>query len=308
MARATWHPNYQPRDWDLVDYQEFHVRDCDVPFRGPGFDPFEAEQGSFFSCIGAAQTYGCFFPRPFPTLLSESLGMPALNLAVGGAGPGFYTQFDSLIEAMNRGRFVVLQAMAARSESNARYEADGFVEFVRDRRSGEQVTSSEAWKTLVAEDIDGAIERMRESRQSWIDSSLRLIERLSVPVIFFWYSRRGPDYEIDRGAIRDQIAAEAAGKKTSFFVDGLVGEFPQLIDHETMQAVADRCDAYAECRSDLGMGGPLVNRFTGKPFGDSGRRDGPEYDIDYSKNYYYPSPEMHEDAAAALEPVVRQFA
>src|SRR5690606_41054750 len=68
-----------------------------------------------------------FYPRPFPILLSEALGMPALNLAVGGAGPGFYAQYPRLIEAMNRGRFVILQCMAARHAGNSRFEPDGYV-------------------------------------------------------------------------------------------------------------------------------------------------------------------------------------
>src|SRR5690606_31165094 len=38
-----WHPEYQPRDWTLIDYQEFRIDGCHVPFRGPGFDPRAAE-------------------------------------------------------------------------------------------------------------------------------------------------------------------------------------------------------------------------------------------------------------------------
>lgn len=302
----SWHPEYQKRDWALVDYQEFLIDGCDVPFRGPGFDPMAAGRGSFFTCLGAAQTYGCFYPRPYPTILAENIGLKALNLAVGGTGPGFYTLNDRLIDAMNRGRFVILQAMSARSESNARYEANGYVEFVRDRETGEVMTSSEAWHRIVSEDLDAAEDRLRESRQSWVETSLKLIERIEVPVIFFWYSRRTPDYLVDRDLIRDQLARRAAGEKVSFFVDGLVGEFPQLIDRATMQAVAEKCDAFAECTSSRGMGAPLIDRFTGKPFADTGLALGPEYGIDYSKNVYYPSEEMHEDAAAALLPVAQR--
>jgi hypothetical protein len=302
----VWYPNYQPRDWELIDYQEFRIAGCEVPFRGPGLDPFAAVPGSFFSCIGAAQTYGCFYQHPFPTIVSEALQLPVMNLAVGGAGPGFYPQMDTVIEAMNRGRFVVLQAMSGRSESNARYAANGYVEFVRDRATGEVVTSSDAWHTLAAENLDAAEQRVAESRQSWIESSHRLLSRLTVPVIFFWFSRRTPDYTVDRAAVAAQLQQRAAGEKTSFFVDGLVGEFPQLIDRATMRAVADRCAGYAECYSSRGMNQPLINRFTGQPFADAGLKLGPEYGIDYTKNAYYPSAEMHEDAAAALLPVVQR--
>ena len=302
---ANWHPNYQPRDWTLVDYQEFKIDGSDIPFRGPALDPFAADPGSFFTCIGAAQTYGCFFPKPYPTLLSEAIGLPALNLAVGGSGPGLYADDDVLIDAMNRSRFVVLQAMSGRSESNALYAADGYVEYVRDRRTGEQVNSSQAWQRIVGEGIESARARLEESRQSWVESSHRLLAKLTVPVIFFWYSRREPDYAIDEAAIEEQMRKRAAGEKTSFFVDGLVGDFPQLIDGKTMRAVADRCDAVVECLSGRGMGQKLFNRFTGEPFAATVDSGSPEYDIDYSINYYYPSAEMHEDAAAALAPVAK---
>ncbi|MET0546149.1 MAG: DUF6473 family protein [Caulobacterales bacterium] len=304
---TIWHPNYQPRDWNLIDYQEFKVKGCDIPFRGPGFDPFAAAPGSYFTCIGAAQTYGCFYPRPYPTILSEAIGMPALNLAVGGTGPGLYTQFQSLIEAMNRGRFVVLQCMSGRSESNALYEANGYVEFVKERETGKVVTSSEAWHRIVGEGVDFGLERVQESRESWIATSHRLLGLLKVPVIFFWYSRRGHDYSVDKAAIDEQMRKRAAGEKASFFVDGLVGEYPQLINEKTMRAVADKCTAYAECVSSRGMGQKLVDRFTGGPFKTTVDQASPEYNIDYSTNSYYPSAEMHEDAADALQPVIERL-
>ena len=52
----------------------------------------------------------------------SALGLRSLNLAVGGTGPGIYTLYERLIEAMNRGRFVILQCMAARHAGNSRFE------------------------------------------------------------------------------------------------------------------------------------------------------------------------------------------
>jgi hypothetical protein len=299
-----WHPNYQPRDWTLVDYQEFRLAGCDVPFRGPGFDPFKSEPGAYFTCLGAAQTYGCFFERPFPTILSETLNLPVLNLAVGGAGPGFYTQFDCLTAAINRGRFAILQCMSGRSESNTKFAADGYVEYVRERATGAVMTSSEAWHRICAEDLASVEQLVAETRRSWIESSHRLLAAIKVPVAFFWFSRRTPDYTVNYEAIDLQLKQRQAGAQTSFFVDGLMGDFPQLIDEATMRAVAGSCAAYAECLSGRGMNQPLINRFTGEPFSDTGLNMGPEYKIDYTRNTYYPSPEMHQDAAASLLPVI----
>lgn len=306
-----WYPSYQERDRDILDYQEFQVSGCDVKFRGPGFDPFAAEQGSFFTCLGASQTYGCFQPKPFPTLLSETFGMPALNLAVGGTGPGFYLQYDSLIQAMNRGRFVILQAMAARHEANSRFEPDGYVEFVRERSTGESVNSDVAWERIVDEEPEKMLQYVEEVQANWIATTKKLVSALKVPVIFFWFARRPLDYEVDLAAVREQ-AARRRGRSDdgSHFIDGLAGDFPHYVNGPAARKAASLCTGYVECLSGRGMGQPIISQFTGKPVGPL-----PE---DYATKpewrarsdgliHYYPSAEMHEDAAAALAPVISQI-
>lgn len=301
--------DYQSRDHDIVDYGMFHVTGCDVPFRGPALDPFAADAGSFFSCIGAAQTFGCYVERPYPELLAEEIGLKSLNLGTGGVGPGFYLEYPRLIEAMNRGRFVVFQCMSARQEANSRFAADGHIEFVRERSTGERVTSSVAWMRAVEEGLEHAERYIVETRASWIANATRLIDLLEVPVIFFWFSRRGQDYAIDRVQIAEQAAKRAAGTDENHFIEGLTGDFPQLIDRATAQAAIARCDAYAECLSSRGMGAPLINRHTGQPLGDIGFGSiGGEFaHLHESHNLYYPSVEMHRDACDALLPCVHQI-
>ena len=305
-----WYPDYQTRDIDIVDYQEFRLKDCDVPFRGPAIDPFAAAPGSFFTCLGAAQTYGCYYERPFPTLLSEALGLPVLNLAVGGTGPGFYLQYPSLIEAMNRGRFVVLQAMAARHERNSRFEPDGYVEFVTDRKKGDSVTSATAWQRIMAEEPENALTYVDEVRQNWVETTRKLVKQITVPVIFFWFARRPADYAIDMDAALAQIKRREEGGDQSHFVDALAGDFPHYVDGPSARAAATLCDGYAECLSPRGMGQPLVNRHTGKPMGDiSFEALGPEFvGLHQTHNVYYPSAEMHEDAFRALLPAAQDVA
>jgi hypothetical protein len=309
-VNQSWYPDYQSRDHDILDYLEFMVARCDVKFRGPGFDPFQAEKGSFFSCIGSAHTYGCYFPRPYPTLLATKLGMPVLNLGVGGMGPGFYTQYDSLIEAMNRGRFVVLQCMAARQESNSRFTADGYSEFVKDRLTGESVTTGTAWKRIVDEEPSHALRYVAETRMSWINTSRKLIDRIKVPVIFLWFSQRRAAYSFDKAALDKQLQALSEGKDESYHIEALTGEFPHFVDDWTAGAVASMCDGEAECVSSRGMNQPIISQLTGQPIAGVSQEDAnarPELlgRID-GINRYYPSPEMHEDAAAALLPVIQK--
>jgi len=304
-----WYPDYQPRDYQLVDYERFYVDGCNVPFRGPPLNPFKAEPKSYFTCLGAVQTYGAFYPRPFPALLGESLGLHPLNLAVGGTGPGFYTLYDRLIEAMNRGRFVILQCMAARHAGNSRFEPDGYVEFVIDRRTGESLPSWAAWKRVIVEEPENALRYVEESRRAWVDTSLKLLTRITVPVIFFYFSRRAPDYTIDVAAIEAQRERLRLGTDSGPFVDGLMGDFPHLVDGRCVREVASACAAYAECLSSRGMGQALVSRFTGEPLEEiehSALGDEFVQLPHMSHNTYYPSAEMHEDARDALLPVIRR--
>lgn len=304
-----WFPNYQPRDYELVDYERFYVDGCDIPFRGPPLNPFKAAPGSYFTTLGAVQTYGAFYEKPYPALLSDALGMPALNLAVGGAGPGFYLQNDKLIEAMNRGAFVILQCMAARHAGNSRHDPQAGVEFVVDRGTGEQVPSWLGWKRLVIEEPEHLLRYVNETRRSWVEASLALIDRITVPVIFFYYSRRAPDYAIDMDAVAKQAEEIRAGRDGGAFVEGLMGDFPHLVDGPSVRAVAQAADAYAECLSSRGMGQELVSRFTGEPIGEVEHSALGDQFVDLphmSHNVYYPSAEMHEDACAALLPVTRK--
>lgn len=214
LVRQRWWPDYQPRDYEVLDYERFYVDGCvDVPFRGPPLNPFHAEPGSFFTCLGASQTYGVLSVKPYPLLLSHSLGMPALNLGVGGAGPAFYTQYDRLIEAINSSRFVILQCMSARDTGHSRFKPDGFVGYVRDGKTGDSLPSVIAWRRLVVEEPENAVRYVEEARRSWIDQSMSLLARIKVPVIFFYYSRRPSDYRIDKAAIQAQIKDIRAGKE-----------------------------------------------------------------------------------------------
>lgn len=305
-----WYPDYQPRDYELVDYERFYVDGCDVPFRGPPLNPFKAEPGSYFSCMGAVQTYGAFYENPYPKLLAARLGMPALNLAVGGAGPGFYGQYPRLIEAMNRGRFVILQCMAARHAGNSRHEPEGFVEFVRDRKTGDSIPSWLGWKRIAVEELDNALRYVDETREAWVDASLDLIRQLKVPVIFFYYSRRPADYTIDLEAVKRQVVEIEAGRDNGAFVDGLMSDFPHLVDGASVKKVAAACAGYAECLSARGMGAELKSRFTGGPIRSEVEHSalGAEFvNLPHmTHNVYYPSAEMHEDARDALLPVIRR--
>ena len=75
---------YQERDFPLFDYGLAMTGElASWELRGPIPDL----EKPYFVCVGATQVFGRFCARPFPQILSEELGLPVLNLGIGGHGP-----------------------------------------------------------------------------------------------------------------------------------------------------------------------------------------------------------------------------
>lgn len=296
--------DYQRRDFEVIDYGMRKLGTTGLSFRGPM--PGSLASGDYFACIGAAQTYGCFCEHPFPDILAGKLGIPALNLGYGGAGPEFFARHGELDNYLNGGRFVIVQVMSGRSQSNSVFETRGLEYMVR-RSDGVSLGADEAYGDLL---FGPAILRRRpfgrvtralapifragrvrrvvaETRLAWIESYRVLLARIRVPTVLLWFSRRQPDY-VER--LRN--------------VGSLFGEFPQLVNGETVADVRGLCGQYVECVTHRGSPQPLFSRFTGEPVSVDPACDRPDFAGQvWTHNAYYPSPEMHEDAAAALLPV-----
>jgi Domain of unknown function (DUF6473) len=306
---------YQRRDAEVVDYQMYELEGTRLAFRGPA--PGEMASGEYFTCLGAAQTLGCFCERPFPRLLAERLALPALNLGYGGAGPEFFERHESLDRYINRGKFVIVQVMSGRSQSNSLFDCRGLELLVR-RSDGAPVSSYRGYEDLltgvpalgsqsfgaltplVQEVLRRALPKLilprlwaipkvrrivRETRRAWVDSYWRFLSRIEVPVILFWFSKRSPAYV-------ESLAS----------LDTLFGEFPQLVNPEMVDQVRQRCESYVECVTQRGSPQPLVSRFTGAPVTVSPALDRADFSGlgHWTHNTYYPSPDMHEDGAEAL--------
>jgi len=306
MKKEVHLSGYQARDYDVVDYHMTEFPGSGLRFRGP-FP--EMGEGRYFTCIGAAQTLGCFCENPYPNLVAEEIDLPALNLGYGGGGPEFFAAHDSLIDAINGGRFLVMQAMSGRSQSNSMFLSGG-LEFIERRSDGRKLGASEAYRELLAG--SSAIRnlplgrasrilarllaqpRMRrvveETRAGWLAETEALLAKVTVPVIFLWFSKRTPAYD---------ESYKTLGR--------LFSEFPHLINEEMVNKVAGRCDHYVECVSDRGSPQPLFSRFTGEPVSVDPANDRPDLagGEPWSHNLYYPSPEMNEDAAELLLPICK---
>jgi len=292
--RHGYPPNsdvYQAPDWWIVDYELYSPpglpRDLQpglrLRLRGP--DPGELVPGRYIACVGAAQTFGRFCREPFPALLSKDLGIATVNLGISGAGPQHFPRHPELIRLMNESALVVLQVMSARNEDNSLFEGGG-LGALKNRSTGEWMRAEAAYHRLLASGDQALVTSIvGETRETWIASYERLLSLIRVPALLLWFSVREPAYTERYDS-----------------VPGLFGDFPQLVNEEMVESVASHCDAYAACVSARGRPQQLRNRFTGKPTRVVIPGDRP-----WSNNYYYPTPQMHQDAAALLAPACRRL-
>ena len=184
---------------------------------------------------------------------------------------------------MNESALVVLQVMSARNEDNSLFEGGGWGS-LKARSTGERMLANEAYGQLLASGDRALVKSIvGETRGTWLASYRRLVGLIQVPTVLLWLSVRQPGYT-----------------ETYDSLDGLFGDFPHLVNEEMVDTVRAACDAYVECVSIRGRPQQLRSRFTGKPTcvvvpGGT----------DMTENSYYPTPEMHQDAAALLGPICR---
>lgn len=273
---------YQERDRNITNYRLFNLDKTKLYFRGPR--PKTLDSGEYFSCLGAAQTFGCFCDRPYPNLLENGLNLPVLNLALGGLGPSFYLYNSFLLDYVNRGRFAIVQVMSGRSESNSLFETDGF-EYLKWRSDGRQMGAQPAYQELLeTRDREFVRQVVEETRQNWVKNYQLLLNKIRVPKILFWFSHRAPDY------------SEKYNNVHSLF-----GHFPHLINRDAIEQVRPFCDDYIECISDRGMPQLMLDRLTGDPIclEFTARRKDLKDKKSFYSNYYF-SPEMQREAAQNL--------
>ena len=271
---------YQKLDAPHFDYGMESVADIRRHlFRGPVPNLDEP----YMACIGGAQTMGRFVATPFASQLAAALELPCVNLGLGGAGPRYALKPD-VLAVLQRAKLVVVQIFAGRSASNSRYDnsKDG-------RNSGRCVRTGksqryEAFLNGLLQLEDEALLRrtVQETREDFAHSMNALAGAISAPKVLLWLSQRKPEYT-----------------PTYDSVFGMGNHYPQLIDRETINAFRNAYDAYVECPKPLGLPQPLWH---GKAVSGSNCDEHGQV-----WNTYYPTPQMHDEAAAKLTPVCRRL-
>jgi hypothetical protein len=186
---------------------------------------------------------------------------------------------------INGSALVVLQVMSARNEDNSLFEGGG-MGTLKSRTTGRRMRAEEAYEAMLASgDRDRVSSMVSESRETWIASYKRLLSLIQVPTVLLWLSIREPHYVEKYDSIHN-----------------LFGEFPHLVNDSMVEDIRSDCTAYVECVSARGRPQQLKSRFTGRP-----TRVLVPGEVPMTENSYYPTPEMHEDAAALLVPICQEI-
>jgi hypothetical protein len=275
---------YQHRDGHFIDYEVYELPGVAGYFRGPAL-----ESDRYIACIGAAQTFGRFVSRPFPALLSASLAIEVLNLGRGGAGPTFHGSNPQLLHYINQARLVIVQVFSARSLSNSLFRLSDHGMMGTNLADGTPASAGQFYTWLMAQGIPLAQQIVAETRERYVAALTTLLEAIKPPKILFWLSVRAPDYR----------------EVWELPVERLWGEFPHLVNEAMVERLRGTCDAYVECVSRRGLPQQILDRDGNPAWFNSAPPGAPERL--QTLNRYYPSPEMHADAARTLLPVCREL-
>ena len=280
-SRGVVNRGYQRDDINILDYELWKLGDQEL--RGPAPDL----QKPYFAVMGAAQVFGRFVENPFANILSKSIGLPALNLGMSGAGPNFFLQRPELMEAASKARFVIVQLMSGRSISNSCLVTAPNQGVLSSRLDPDErpIFAEDAYKNLLKKLSPEELSELRaENRDAYVDQMRALLEGLPVPKILLYWSKRPVDY-------RENLSD----------LSGYWGDFPHFVNKEVIDELTPFADAYIEVVTDRGIPQALFDRLTGEPVLMWPEEKFPSVRL-REHNHYYPSPEMNEDVAAALLP------
>lgn len=279
---------YQTQDLNIFDYRLWQLPDTTLQVRGP---KIELQKNKYIVAIGAAQTFGRFTDVTYCDLLSKGINIPILNLGFSGAGPSFFSENDALLTLINDSAGVIVQMMSGRSVSNSHFLIQRNQGLVRpaDDPKVDPMFAETAYMEFVKK--APAAEKARflaEVRLRYVAAMSRLLGLIKPPKLLMYWSTREPQYREGLNNLQSYWAA-----------------FPHFVDAGVCEALRPYADDYVEIVTRRGLPQPLLDKATGEPVLMWPESKFPNVAQRYH-NLYYPSPEMHEDAATQLAPKFTQ--
>lgn len=263
-----------------LDYAPVRYGDVRLDFRGPALDV----RSPYLAFLGGTETYGKFIRTPYPDLVAKATGLPALNLGCVNGGIDSYLSEPDLMSLVSGAEVAVIQITGAHHLSNRFYT-------VHPRRNDRFVRASTLLQT-VYRDVDftefafvrhllGALrDRSRdrfvlvreELQRVWVERMRTLIERIETRVVLMWIARHPPSDHADgdpRRAENDPVFVNAR----------MVGEIAPYASDVVLAVASEAAQA---------------ERTRGMAFAD----------IEAPAAAALLGPRVHEEAAAALVPVL----
>ncbi|MEY8841801.1 DUF6473 family protein, partial [Cribrihabitans sp. XS_ASV171] len=210
-----------------------HYGASKLPVRGP----VRALTAPYLACLGGAETFGRFVPRPFVARLESRLELPCVNLGVVGLGLDTLLNDPELLRIASTAELAVLQLPGAAGLSNRLYR-------VHPRRNDRFVAASDRLAALYPE-VDfteyhfvrhllgdlatlcpARFEQVRkELSTAWCARMGQVIDRLQGKLVLLWLRYTG------------ELVAEQGGS---------LGPDPCLVTPDMVQSVAPRAMALLE--------------------------------------------------------------
>jgi hypothetical protein len=186
--------------------------------------------------------------------------------------------------ALLKDKFVVVVVLSGRSESNSLFDNRASGNLMGVRKADKRLMRFEEFVSdlMKTESRDRVMEIIQETRASYVSNMMTLLQKIYRPKILFWFSMRTPEYQERFGSTWE-----------------LLGDFPQIVNRKMIDMLRPYADHYVECVTSRGMPQQLWQA--------SQAVDGTVVENGRLVNRYYPSPEMHEDAASSLAPVCARY-
>jgi len=274
----------------IVDYELYRLPGVDFTLRGPQW-AMDAQSPSV-SFLGAAQTFGAFSKYPFPNLLGEMLSARVLNFGRGGAGAGYYTNRQAVIDYINETDLCIVQVMSARSSVENAYmqSTEGLtsVRILKGRNSGRVMLGHLAYKELAEElSPEDFFELIKQTREGFIRQYQALAEAIKVPKILLY---------VGRGAPLKDVSINERWKSND-----LLGNHPHMVTQGMISTISQYFDETVFSYGPEGFNQRLVNRFTGD-YASIKRSE--TYTV--NKHNTYISPYLHTKASLDLYDVANE--
>ena len=276
---------YQPYDFELVDYELYRFS-ANMPLvRGPRPELYDIVDGNYAVVLGAAQLFGRFQPTPINKVIRDRFGLPVLNLSVGGAGPLLFANSPAVIAACTRASFVVLQVLSGRSIGCEEYPGERMTAPANKPGTARR-DRNEILRDIWQEDRDEASRLVTKWNRNYVAAYASLIKRIGRPVIVVWLSDRLPE----------QWAPDDMKSAPNF------GHFPHLVSREMIDSITADAFAYVQRQKDRWIGAQTESRVTGEPapfFIEEGADFAHRW-----RNDYYASRESVEDIVDRMTPTI----